>query len=74
MVVDGGGGDGGGGDDWTGLQGLSQEEHIVQETTSSLDVTVGVTDSSSSITSADKPYNWFASIVRKKWIYKLNSV
>lgn len=64
MGVDGGGGEGGGGDDWTGLQGLSHEEHIVQETTSSLDVTVGVTDTSSITTSVDKVYKWFVSIVR----------
>lgn len=67
MVVDGDGGGreggGGGGYDGTGLQGLSQEEHIVQETTSSLDVTVEVTDNNRITTSANKPYNWFASIL-----------
>ena len=66
MDGDGGGreGGGGGGYDGTGLQGLSQEEHIVQETTSSVDVTVKVSDSSRITTSAEKPYTWFASIVR----------
>jgi hypothetical protein len=46
---------------------LSHEEHIVQETTSSFDVTVGVTDTSSITTSVDKVYKWFVSIVRN-WI------
>lgn len=71
MGVGGGGGEGGGGEDWTGLHGLSHEEHIVQETTSSLDVTVGitvgVTDTSSITTSVEKMYKWFVSIVRN-WI------
>lgn len=66
MDGDGGGreGGGGGGYDGTGLQGLSQEEHIVQETTSSVDVTVKVSDNSRITTSVEKPYTWFASIVR----------
>ena len=70
---DGGGreGGGGGGYDWTGLQGLSQEEHIVQETTSSLDVTVEVSDSSRITTSVDKPYNWFASILSETGLRNL---